>query len=392
MTNLKKIRYVIFLKDVLILALTCIGGPQAHIAMFLKKLVHDRAYLSEKELLELQGLCSVLPGPTSTQTITAIGYKIGGRNLSYITLLVWISPACILMSVLAFFLSAFNSVEVNNLMQFIKPMGVAFILYSASSISLKHIQSKTSLFLMLAALVCGYAFKSPYMTPLVIFMGGILASTKYRRQNKIEKTAFNVDFTDLIVWGVFFVILIFIGSVTHSLPIRLFENFYRNGSFAFGGGHVLKPLLYNEFVEFKKYLSPEEFLSGVTLSEIVPGPTFSIASYVGVLSMRADGTMGQFLGALVASLGIFLPGIFMIFFAIKFWDNLKQYRGIRASLEGINAATIGLTFAAGFSLFIPICTDNKSIFTVLITILLLYVQKIPSYAIILGGLVLGYLF
>ncbi len=392
MTNLKKIRYVIFLKDVLILALTCIGGPQAHIAMFLKKLVYDRAYISEQELLELQGLCSVLPGPTSTQTITAIGYKLGGRNLSYITLLVWITPACVLMALLAFFLSVFNNFEVNKALQFIKPMGVAFILYSASSISLKHIQSKTSLFLMIGALVCGYMFKSPYMTPLVIFMGGILASTKYSRQNKIEKTAFNVDFTDLVVWGVVFVILIFIGSVTHSLPIRLFENFYRNGSFAFGGGHVLKPLLYNEFVEFKNYLSPDEFLSGVTLSEVVPGPTFSIAAYVGVLSMKADGVFGQFLGAFVASLGIFLPGIFMIFFAIKFWDNLKQYRGIRASLEGINAATIGLTFAAGISLFIPICTDNKSIFTVLITILLLYIQKIPSYAIILGGLGLGYLF
>jgi chromate transporter len=392
LTSHKKIRYIIFLKDILILALTCIGGPQAHIALFLRKLVYERGYITETELIELQGLCSVLPGPTSTQTITAIGYKVGGRNLAYITLLVWISPACILMASLAYFLSAFESSQVAKITQFIKPMGVAFILFSVSSISLKHIKTKTSLILMMVALGLGLVFKSPYMTPLVILGGGLLASTKYRRQNKIEKTQFNIDFTDLAVWGVFFLILIFIGTVTKSLPIRLFENFYRNGSFAFGGGHVLKPLLYNEFVEFKKYLSADEYLSGVSFSEIVPGPTFSIAAYVGALSMKAEGGFGQFLGAFVASLGIFLPGIFMIFFAIKFWDNLKQYRGIRASLEGINAATIGLTFAAGISLFLPICTDNRSIFTVLLTILLLYIQKIPSYVLILGGLALGFLF
>ena len=95
---MKKIRRLIFLKDVLILACTSFGGPQVHLAMFIDVFVKKRNYLTEVELLELQALCSMLPGPTSTQTITALGYKIGGPNLAYITLLVWITPAVAIMT------------------------------------------------------------------------------------------------------------------------------------------------------------------------------------------------------------------------------------------------------------------------------------------------------
>jgi chromate transporter len=76
-------RYYIFLKDVLLLALTAFGGPQAHISMMFKLLVEKRRYLTEQELIELNALCQILPGPTSTQTITAIGFQIGGPNLAY---------------------------------------------------------------------------------------------------------------------------------------------------------------------------------------------------------------------------------------------------------------------------------------------------------------------
>jgi chromate transporter len=96
--SVRKIRYLIFLKDVVVLALTAFGGPQVHFSLFLDRLVYKRAYLTESELLELTALCQVLPGPTSTQTLTAIGFRIGGPNLAYLTLLVWIAPAVLLMT------------------------------------------------------------------------------------------------------------------------------------------------------------------------------------------------------------------------------------------------------------------------------------------------------
>ena len=84
-----RVRRIIFLRDVLILAFTAFGGPQGHFSMFLDMLVTKRAYLTEEDLIELHALCQFLPGPTSTQTITSIGFKIGGPNLAYLTLLVW---------------------------------------------------------------------------------------------------------------------------------------------------------------------------------------------------------------------------------------------------------------------------------------------------------------
>jgi chromate transporter len=194
-----------------------------------------------------------------------------------------------------------------------------------------------------------------------------------------------------LLWAGVFGAAIAIGSITQNLPVRLFENFYRNGSLAFGGGHIMKPLLFNEFVEFKNYLTADEFLSGIAISELVPGPTFSIASFVGSLSMREWGVSGQFLGAAIAAFGIFLPGILMIFFVVRFWNQLKQYRAIRASLEGINASSTGLTIAAGISLFEPMADNMISVWTAFVTFIILITTKVPSYALILGGLLLGVL-
>ena len=98
---MKNTRERSFLKDVLYLAFTSFGGPQVHFVLYLKRLVNEKKYLTKEELLEIQALCSVLPGPTSTQIITAIGFKIGGSALAYLTLIVWIMPAVIIMTAAA---------------------------------------------------------------------------------------------------------------------------------------------------------------------------------------------------------------------------------------------------------------------------------------------------
>ncbi len=390
MSKTRQIRYIIFLKDVLILAFTCFGGPQVHLTMFLDRLVKKHNYISEAEILELQALCQVLPGPTSTQTITAIGFRLGGPSLAYLTLLVWILPATLLMTFAALGVTYVDNVQLASLTRFIKPMGVAFIVFAAYSIGIKVIKTKTSIFLMILAALVAFVFHSPYITPIWILLGGLATSFKFGQQEKMEKKPLKIEWGNFFLWAGVLIFTAILGKITHSLPVRLFENFYRNGSLAFGGGHILKPLLYNEFVEFKHFLSPDEYLSGVALVEVAPGPVFSIASFVGSLSMREWGTSGQILGSIVATLGIFLPGTFLIFFVIRFWNELKKYRGIRASLEGINAASTGLTAAAALSLFQPMSGDLVAILTIILTLILLQTRLVPAYIIIFGGLFLGW--
>lgn len=391
MAKTRQIRYIIFLKDVLILALTCFGGPQVHLTMFLDRLVKRHNYITEAELLELQALCQVLPGPTSTQTITAIGFRLGGASLAYLTLLVWVIPGTILMTLAALGVTYVDQSQLSSLTRFIKPMGVAFIMFAAYAIGMKVIKTKTSVILMILAAIAAFIFHSPYITPIWILLGGLATSLKFGQQEKMEKQAIKIEWSNFILWGSVLIFSAVLGKITNSLPIRLFENFYRNGSLAFGGGHILKPLLYNEFVEFKHYLSADEFLSGVAIVEVAPGPVFSIAAFVGALSMRDWGMSGEILGSLMATLGIFLPGIFLIFFVIRFWNELKKYRGVRASLEGINAASTGLTAAAALSLFQPMATDIVSDLTIILTLILLQTRLVPTYIIIFGGLFLGWL-
>lgn len=389
MKKTRQIRYFIYLREVLAIAITGFGGPNVHLTMFIKRFVIKRKYLTEAELMELQALCQILPGPTSTQTLTAIGFKLGGAFLAYLTLLVWILPATIIMASAALAVSYVDSEVLLKMTRFIKPMGIAFVFYAAYVIGRKVIHSKTSWVLMVMGAGLAFLYRSPYITPALILFGGLISSFKYNQQEKLEKNPLRVDWGNFLLWAGIFAVAVAVGSATKNLPVRLFENFYRNGSLAFGGGHIMKPLLFNEFVEFKHYLSPDEFLSGIAISELVPGPTFSIASFVGSLSMRDWGVSGQILGAGIAALGIFLPGILMIFFVVRFWDQLKQYRVVRASLEGINAASTGLTIAAGISLFEPMAGSILSVWTVFLTFIILISTKIPSYLIIIGGLFLG---
>lgn len=389
MSTTRNIRYFIFLKEVFLMATTCFGGPQVHLTVFIKRFVKHRRYLTEAELMELQALCQLLPGPTSTQTLTAIAFRLGGPTLAYLTLLVWILPSFLIMCVAAFGISYINPSTLLKVTLFIKPMGVAFVFYAAYIIGKKVINSKLNILLFVLAAIAAYFFRSPYVTPIWILLGGLATSLNYRKEEKLNKKPIKIQWANFILWAGFFVLLIFLGAYTKLLPIRLFENFYRNGSLAFGGGHILKPLLYNEFVEFKHFLTRDEYLSGIAIAELVPGPTFSIAGFVGGLSMRSWGVSGQLLGSVVATIGLFLPGTFLIFFVIRFWDQLKQFRGIRASLAGINAASTGLTLAAGISLFEPTFTEPFSVVITLLTFLLLITNKIPSYLIILAGLLLG---
>jgi chromate transporter len=407
----QRVRYYIFLKDVLMLALTAFGGPQAHIAHFQKVLVDKRGYLSEADLLELNSLCQVLPGPSSTQTIIGIGFKIGGPNLAYLTLLVWTLPSVIFMTILG--ISLFDIQQLNwslEFTRFIQPMAVGFVSYAAYSISLKTVNTKTGILIMAGAALTSYFIQTPVIYPVILFLSGLIASAKFRSQPREEKDKVRIQWANFLLWIGVLVFAALLGWATRSIPevtrpIRLFENFYRNGSLVFGGGQVLTPMLYTEFVkkdssevarrpvEFskKEYLTHDEFLTGYAIVQTLPGPVFAFSAFIGSLSMREYGTLGEIIGAFMSAAGIFLPGTFLIFFVIRFWDSLKRYRIVRASLEGITAASAGLVAAAAIILFQPLDNTFLNFSFTIGTFCVLSFTRIPSPIIILAGLLLGFL-
>ena len=353
----------------------------------------------------------MLPGPSSTQTLVAIGYKMGGAGLAYLTLLIWTLPSVIFMTIMA--ISLFDIEQKNwslEFTRFIQPMAVGFVSYAAYSVSVRTINTKTGISLMVMAAVTSYFIQTPFVFPAILFVAGLISALKFKAQPKEEKKKINILWSNLLLWLGVLVFAALLGWATRSIPevtrpIRLFENFYRNGSLVFGGGQVLAPMLYTEFVkkdsteervrpvEFTKkaYLNHNEFLTGYAIVQTLPGPVFAFSAFIGSLSMREYGTTGEIMGAFMSALGIFLPGTFLIFFVIRFWDSLKKYRAIRASLEGITAASAGLIAASAVILFQPLDNTFMNFAFTIGTFCLLAFTRLPAPIIILGGLALGLL-
>ena len=386
---MKRPKHLNFLWDVFVLAATSFGGPQVHWALFLRRLVHEKHYLTEDELFEIQALCSVLPGPTSTQMITAIGLKRGGAKLAYLTLILWITPAVFVMTLAAYGMTYLRN---RDLVQFVLPVGVGLILQAGWLMARKVIKSWMYVWISLGTLVTGILFATPYVFPLVLVLGGLISSFNFRefpRQNKHKMIIPWANFH--LFWGVF-VLLVVLGQSTNYFPFHLLENFYRNGSLVFGGGQVLAPVLYTEFVEFKGLIRPDDFLTGMALSQSLPGPIFALTSYLGVLLMKDYGMLGQLAGSAIGALGIFMPGTFLIFFVFRIWGQLKQYRFIRASLAGIQAASVGLTGVAVYTFVYPMMQkgDWVSIALVVIAFLIAQTERVPAMALFSAALVAGY--
>ncbi len=182
--SVKKVRYYLFLKDIFALSLTAFGGPQAFLAMLLERMVKNRSYISEDELWELNALCNMLPGPSSTQLVCAIGYRVGGPNLAYLALIVWILPATMIMigaAILIDFLQE-NTPGALNFAKFIQPMAIGFIIFAAQKTIGKMVQSTEAMVLVLISTFVSFFYSSPYLFPVLLVIGGLSTSIKYKKQ------------------------------------------------------------------------------------------------------------------------------------------------------------------------------------------------------------------
>lgn len=158
-SNKNKIKWMTFLKDVLICSLGAYGGPEAHYGVFTDQMVTKKQYLSEEDLVELIALCSILPGPTSTQTMVSIGYKTGGPRLAFLTMLVWGLPVLVIMTVLSFL---YQILEKMNLsaegLKYIGPMAVGFIVVAAFRIGKKVVTDKMTISLLFFGAIITYFY------------------------------------------------------------------------------------------------------------------------------------------------------------------------------------------------------------------------------------------
>ncbi len=381
-----------FLKDVFVCSLGAYGGPETHISVFIDQMVEKRGYLSEPEIIELVALCSILPGPTSTQTIVSIGYKMGGPALAFLTMLVWALPVLTAMGALSFLYQFLEAREISqDILRFVGPMAVGFIVVAAVRIGRKVVVDAPTAALMVAAAGITYVLREPWVFPVVLLSGGLVALVIGREPGMWNPVKVRPPWGYLGAFAFFALGGILAASLFDSRLVQLFENFYRYGYLVFGGGQVVVPVMHSELVEVRNYLTNGEFLTGYGLVQGLPGPMFSFAAYAGGMAARGASAVTQVAGAIVGGIGIFLPGLLLIFFVYPLWEDLKQIRAVRISLKGINAvaggliavAAVILTQAGGFALENLIATAAAAG--------LLAFTKIPAPLIVLGALAAGLL-
>lgn len=387
-----QVKWRSFLKDAFICSLGSYGGPEAHIGVFMDQLVTKKAYLSEEELIELVALCSILPGPTSTQALVAVGHKIGGPVLAFLTMLVWSLPVLTVMTILSFVYQIFDAFHISSAgLRYIGPMAVGFIVVAAFRISRKVVTNWVTGILMLAAAFITYFVHAPWIFPLLLILGGCVSIAVSGEKNIWNKVAVKPPWIYLAAFGAFAVGGILLSQAFDSRLLTLFESFYRYGYLVFGGGQVVVPLMYSELVDVRAFMSHQEFLTGYGLVQGLPGPMFSFGAYAGGMSYREGGTFLQIIAAMIGGIGIFLPGLLLIYFVYPVWENLKQIKAIRLSLKGINAVAGGLIAVAAVILMQKSGFSPDNLAVTALTVLLLAKTKVPAPLIVVFALGLGFI-
>ncbi len=413
-------RHIPFLRAVFWHSISAFGGPQGHMGMMMKTFVHQRKDVTEEELLEYNGFCQLLPGASSTQTLTLIGYKRGGITLAIITLLIWILPASIIMAALSFLLDYFDDRSLKvEIFKFIQPMAIGFIAFATFRLYGIAIHNTITRVIVIAATVATFLdFKTPWIFPALIIVSGIVTNFSDKRIPQKGVPPKEIKWGNMLIFLAIFALAGYLSETsskqkwTAQKPINLFEHSYRFGSLVFGGGDVLMPLMYEQYVtrpETKRVaetkrgvlrMSREDFLTGSGVVRAIPGPVFSIGSFTGGMLMHEDGPRMQLLGCIIGTVAIFLPSALLVLFFFPVWNNLKKYAIIYRSLEGINAAVVGIMAGATCYLisdsFLSSLLNAQKIgiwdlIIVIVTFVILKTNKIPAPFIVLGCLILGWI-
>jgi len=413
------IRHIPFLKAVFLHSITAFGGPQGHLGMMLKTFVDRRKDVSKEELMEYVSFCQMLPGASSTQTLTLIGYKRGGVSLAVITLLIWISPACFLMGAFSFLVTNLGDYNLRfNVFKFIPEMAIGFLAFAGYRAFKISVNNLITFIIMLFSMILAYLlFKTPWVIPALIILGGIITNFSNKRipqKDKIRPR--QIRWTNIWLFVLVFIIAGYLSETARKQEwddrkvYNLFENFYRFGSFVFGGGDVLIPMMLDQYVarptsekfsDTKKNIiriNRDELLTGAGIVRAIPGPVFSIASYTGGIALKDSGRKMQILGCVVGSIAIFLPSALLVLFFFPVWQNLKQFVVVYRALEGINAVVVGLMWAACLYLLKDVSIISHSysslinISIIFFTFCILQFTKVPAPFIVLVCLGLSIVF
>lgn len=372
----------------LMLGCVSFGGPAAHIGYFHKEFVDKRQWLDEAAYARLIALSQFLPGPASSQVGFALGVRRGGVVGGMAAFLGFTLPSFALMFGLAGAAPAGDSGgPFDAVVHGLKLLAVVVVADAVLSLYRKFCTDTISaaIAVLTAAgllLYPGTAFQ------IVLLAAAALFGTAYRGRSTPRDAPGNSPAASGLRYAplIAFITLFVLAPLTASLApaLDLFSRFYQAGSLVFGGGHVVLPLLQESVGGM---VSTDQFLLGYAAAQAVPGPMFTMSTYLGAEIFGQQ----PLLGAAIATVGVFLPGFLLVLALQGAWEALAARPRIAGAVWGINAAVVGLILA---TLYRPVFTSAVlaplDFALVLLGFFLLRVAQVPILWLVLGFAAAGW--
>ena len=370
------------------LGVTSFGGPIAHLGYFRREFVERRRWLDDEAFTDLVGLCQFLPGPASSQTGFSIGLLRAGWAGGLAAWCGFTLPSVFAMLVFAAIAPDLGGPVGAGVVHGLKLVAVAVVALAVRDMARRLCPDRRRAAIALASVALLSLLSSAYTQLIAIAAGALLGLALCRTQTAGDERAvlghsgaFPVSRKAGIAALAVFCVLLFglplLGAAAQG--VRVFEAFYRSGALVFGGGHVVLPLLQHATVA-TGWVAPNDFLAGYGAAQAVPGPLFTFAAFLGWMMASPP---NHWSGALLATVGIFLPGLLLVLAALPWWHALRSRPAMSAALAGVNAAVVGLLAAALYSPVWTSAVQTQADFAIAcIGFLLLIRWKMPPLVVV----------
>src|SRR5450755_4107664 len=363
---------LVFLK----LGTIAFGGPAAHLAMMEQEFVRRRRWITEAEFLDRLATANLSPGPSSTEVAMFVGQlKRGWRGL-IVAGCCFIIPAAVIVSVIAWAYVRFGSLpKAEGVLYAIKPAVVAIVIQALGKLGRTGV--RTILLAVIAMLAAGLSLVG--VSPiLVLVLAGLLSAAALAMKNRLVSGAI---FSFPKVAGA--MALAAVGAVFPVELGRLFLSFLKIGSVVFGSGYVLLAFLRTEFVQRLHWLTDRQLIDAVAVGQFTPGPVFTTATFIGYV-------VAGWMGAVVATVGIFLPGFVLVAVSGPLIPRLRQSAVAAAALDGVVAGSLALMAVVTWQLGKASLVDRTTLIVFGVSLIALLRFRVNSAWLIAGAAVLGW--
>ena len=356
------------------LGMTAFGGPAAHIAIMREEVVKRSRWIDEQGFLDLLGAANLIPGPTSTELAIYLGFRQAGWAGLVLAGVCFISPAMLIVLGLAWAYVRYGSTPAaSGILYGVLPVVIAVVAQALWGLGRKAVKGWLTSAAGLAVL--GLYFLHINILVLLLAAGLlVMVGETLHRLKTIKVSAVLLPLSGVSLAA----------AATPFSLLLLFLNFLKIGAVLYGSGYVLLAFLRADFVTRLGWLTDRQLIDAIAIGQVTPGPVFTTATFIGYL-------LGGVPGALLATLGIFLPSFIFVAISSLFISYVRNSSLASAFLDGVNVASMGLMLGVTIQLGATALVDPITIVIALVSLGLLFRYHTNTTWLIAGGAMLGLL-